>query len=148
MRPKQLARLKLSLTNLSLRGKYKVQDALANEGSKKYIFIQQEVEEKRLGLKHFRGFEARASMQRVAWPKVQSLDIWVIHLLVGAGFEKKTLKYIYYDLWTLIYIFTKKSPIVTASWWWPLNRLGPCHLGAQPLKEACNKNTTIIKHYF
>ena len=37
MRPKQLARLKLSLTNLSLRGKYKVQDALANEGSKKYI---------------------------------------------------------------------------------------------------------------
>ena len=37
MRPKQLARLKLSLTNLSLKGKYKVQGALANEGSKKYI---------------------------------------------------------------------------------------------------------------
>ena len=114
---------------------------------KSIFYILQEVEEKRLGLKHFRGSEARASMQRVAWPKVQSLDIWVIHLLVGAGFDK-TLKYIYYDLWTLIYIFTKKSPIVTASWWWPLNRLGPCHLAAQPLKEACSKNTTIIIPFF
>ena len=37
MRPKQLARLKLSLTNLSLRGKYKAQEAFANGRSKKYI---------------------------------------------------------------------------------------------------------------
>ena len=37
MLPKELALLKLSLTNLSLRGKYKAQEALANGRSKKYI---------------------------------------------------------------------------------------------------------------